>query len=389
MTSAMITELQHTLGHLDCPACEGARRAMMYGAALGELSFPSAATQWLRTRRSISDNTRKGYEEHIGLLSTFFGKMRLNEIHIGHLRSYQQMRQDNIRVSRRHQAGKRQVAALESDGASRINHEISCLGQVLKIAGLWEELKKFYEPLPLPKGSPGIALTTEEEKHLFQVARSRPRWMLAYCCALISRNTTAGPGEIRHLRLCDVDLDSQAGSFLHVEEGVKNEFRKRPIPLNSDAAKAVRWLLERAAGMGAREPLHYLLPHRAHHLGAAPDPTKPMGSWKKAHYAMCEEAAKKFPRLASLRLYDYRHTAMTDLLEDPAVSYTTIEHMAGHRINSNTKRKYDHLRNSALRVAANVLNRSHVPAEEVELERKPSRRENVQTFAARTRSYSS
>jgi integrase len=191
------------------------------------------------------------------------------------------------------------------------------------------------------------------------VARSQPRWFIAYCCGLISRNTTAGPGEIRHLRLGDLEIDSPNGSFLHIEEGVKNAFRKRPVPLNGDARWAVLQLLERAKGLGAREPQHYLLPHRAKRVGMQPDPDRPMGSWKKAHYAMCREAAKKFPRLARLRLYDYRHTAATDLLEDPAVSFTTIEHMMGHRIASHTKRKYDHLRNSALRTAADALNRGH------------------------------
>jgi integrase len=215
-----------------------------------------------------------------------------------------------------------------------------------------------YEPLPLPQ-SIGMALSCEEEDHLFAVARSRPRWLVAYCCGLISRNTTAGPGEIRHLRLGDIDIDTASGSFLHIEEGTKNSFRKRPVPLNADARWAVLQLVERAGGLGACEPQHCLLPHRARRRGALPDLQRPMGSWKTAHRNMCREAAKKFPRLAHLRFYDYRHTAATDLLEDPAVSYTTIEHIMGHRISSHTKRRYDHLRNSALRDAVEVLNRGH------------------------------
>lgn len=82
--------------------------------------------------------------------------------------------------------------------------------------------------------------------------------------------------------------------------------------------------LERAEKLGALLPEHYLLPHRAHRKGAEPDPTRPMGSWKKAHYSMCREAAKKFPRLSRMRLYDYRHTAATDMLEDSRLSYATL-----------------------------------------------------------------
>jgi len=32
-----------------------------------------------------------------------------------------------------------------------------------------------------------------------------------------------------------------------------------------------------------------------------------MGSWKKAWYALRAEAAKKYPRLATVRMYDLRH----------------------------------------------------------------------------------
>ncbi|ABF42150.1 phage integrase [Candidatus Koribacter versatilis Ellin345] len=383
------TDIQHTLGHIECPACEGTKNQIMMGQYLGEQFFPEAAAVWLRNRKSISESTKKDYRDHIDHLSTFFGQMRLKDVHIGHVHTYQRSRQEAIRSSKRHLATRHGDRRLNTDGASRINHELSCLGQVLRMAGLWEELRKFYEPLPLPKDSAGMALAEEEERYLFEVAKSRPRWMVAYCCALISRNTTAGPGEIRHLRLGDIELDTPAGNFLRIEEGVKNEFRKRPVPLNNDALKAVRFLLDRATQrLGAWRPEHFLLPHRAHEKGSQPDPTRPMGSWKKAHYAMCEEAGKKFPRLAHLRLYDYRHTAVTDLLEDPAVSFTTIEHMAGHRLNSNTKRKYDHLRNSALRVAADVLNRNHAGVtSEIEPPRPRPRGVRVQALAVQANEF--
>lgn len=359
---------QHTLGHLLCPACEKEKRALMFGESFASQLFPEAAALWLRGRKQISDNTRTYYRQYIASLETFFAKMQLRDIHVGHLSTYQRTRQESIRASKRHLAGLKKLGLpgdhhLESDGASLINHELSCLGQILHLAGLWDDVKKFYEPLPLPKESAAIALTYEEERHLFEVARGNKRWQVAYYCALLSRNTTAGPGEIRHLRIGDIELGGEHGSFVHIVEGVKNEFRKRPIPLNGDAERAIVWMLERAERLGAVQPHHYLLPHRAQHLGGVADPARPMGSWKRAHWAMCAEAAKKFPRIARMRLYDYRHTAATDLMEDPAISYTTIEHMMGHRISSQTKRKYDHLRNSALRLAADALNRRHTGAE--------------------------
>jgi hypothetical protein len=52
-----------------------------------------------------------------------------------------------------------------------------------------------------------------------------------------------------------------------------------------------------------------------------------------------------------MRKYDWRHTGMTVMLEDAATSYSTIEKLAGHRINSRTKQVYDHVRDGSLRAA--------------------------------------
>ncbi len=306
---------QHTLGHIDCPACDAEKRSIMYGESFAARKFSEAAQLWLNERRNISPRSRADYAIYIAQLDKFFGHMSLREIHIGHVSTYQQMRQKEIRKSKRHKSCLGAETEQPWDGASAINHETSCLGQILRKGGLWEGIKKYYEPLPLPKESIAIALSVDEEKHLFAIARTKTKWMLAYCCWMISRNTTAGPGEIRHLRIGDIELDTAQGSFLHITEGVKNQFRKRPVPLNADARHAVEWLLDRAAKLGATQP---------HLRGAPADPMRPMGSWKTAHWAIRKEAAKKFPRLARLRIYDFRHTAATDLLEDPSISFTTI-----------------------------------------------------------------
>lgn len=130
-----------------------------------------------------------------------------------------------IRPLGHHEARLDPDAALrESEGAWRIHHESSCLGQVMARAGLWADIKRFYEPLRLPK-TEGIALSRAEEEHLFAPARIKTKWFVAYYCGLISRNTTAGPSEIRHLRLGDIVPD---GSYIQIELGVKNVLRKRP-----------------------------------------------------------------------------------------------------------------------------------------------------------------
>jgi hypothetical protein len=80
-------------------------------------------------------------------------------------------------------------------------------------------------------------------------------------------NTTAGPGEIRKLRLKDIDTNDWV---LTVREGAKNDDRVRHIPLNDEAQWAMTELLKTAKRKGAYLPEHYLLPHRGTGLAIRP-----------------------------------------------------------------------------------------------------------------------
>jgi integrase len=338
----------------------------------GELTFTEAAALWLGSRQNkLSPVTVGHYSAYMKSLGTFFGEMRLCDIHIGNINEYQRLRQEEIRTSPQHKHSKRGRPADNTDGASRINHEFSALAQIMKRGGLWDAIAKFYEPLPLPHEGPGIALTPEEEAHVFEVASSNKRWFLAYCADLLSNATATGPGEIRFLRLRDIHLDLPA---FDVHERVKNGFRVRRVPCNDDAVWALQQLVDRALRLGAHLPEHFLLPHRAHAKGARPDPTRPMGSWKKAHYAIRKEAAKKFPRLATLRRYDFRHNATTKMLENPEISERTIEEFIGHRLGSKTKEKYSHIRMEARRHAAASLDSGHSLRQREPNSKRPVRR---------------
>lgn len=323
---------QHTLDHLDCPACEESRRAAMLGGVHSQVPFADAAELWLGERHKLSEGARDCYRQYFRPLKAFFGKLPLSGIHIGHVREYQNLRQAEIR--RFHELDPSEYR--DSDGGSRINHELSALAQILRPIGLWREIHKFYRALPLPPDGVGMALSEEEEAYFFEVARSRSRWMVAYCCDLVSCNTTAGPKETRYLRLKNIRLDLPE-PVIFVTEGTKNKRERiRPLPLNRDAVWALRYLVDRykqkmhQAGI-VPSGEHFVLFHRAHVAGAKPDPTRPMGSWKKAHYAMRAKVAERYPRLKHFRRYDFRHTAATKMLDDPRVSYSTIEKIMGHR----------------------------------------------------------
>src|SRR5205814_8508205 len=109
-------------------------------------------------------------------------------------------------------------------------------------------------------------------------------WRLVgtYCAFVISINTTAGPGEIRHLRFQDIDVEKR---IMRVQpEGAKNVHRIRPIPLSDAALEAVQYLWNRAQKLGSNEPAHYLLPYRVR--TGVYDPTKPCKGWRTAHDAL-------------------------------------------------------------------------------------------------------
>jgi integrase len=233
-----------------------------------------------------------------------------------------------------------------------MNHEINCLAQILRTVGLWAPLAKVYKQLKVPKSGPGIAMLPEEEQYLFELAMNGSQsWKVAYCTSLITNHTTAGPGEIRNLRLKDVDLRNRV---LHIRQGAKNEFRVRDIPLNDEAFCAVSELHARAVKLGAIDPDHYLLPGRAMRQGEV-TVTKPVIGWRKAWYSLRSEVAKKYPRLAKLRVYDLRHSAITKMLENPRISEEVIEDLAGHSISSKMKKRYSHIRMDAKRKAVQAI----------------------------------
>lgn len=296
------------------------------------MSFGQAFDLWIASRVSLSAASVADYRKNFKRMQSFFAPLSLGDISIEHINQYRAERQ-------------------KASGPNRINKELNMLQQIMTKAGLWEPLGRWYERLPQPKSEVGIALSPEEEAHLFLVASQKPRWRVAYLASLLSRNTSAGPGEIRMLTLGNIDTEKF--SWIYIAAGLKNRFRRRKIDCNEDARWALRQLYERAQKRGAESPSHYLLPARG------PDPAKPQLEWHKAWHSLRKQAAKKFPRLAKVRLYDMRHTIGTRLLENPFIPYNVIEAVLGHRVDSETKRVYDHLRYGAIAEAVAKVGSGH------------------------------
>jgi integrase len=316
----------HTPHHIDCPACRLYLVRTVEPAAMGSMRFCQASALWLEEHKGrIAAKTCIDYRYYIATLVRFFGELQLDQIHVGHIAAY---------------TAERSATA----GSSCINHEINTLKQILELAGLWSEIKKFYHPLRLPR-TVGQALEPADEERLFAVASTSPRWKIAYWCSILSATTTAGPAEISHLHLDDIELGERLGSpfgTLRIRDGLKNGHRERILPLNASSQWAVGQILKRYFKLCKKlriepDPGHYILPGRERHRPF--DPVRPIGSWKKAWGALRQAAD-----LPSLRMYDLRHHAITKLMEDPQISEQTVEEMAGHALSSRMKKRYSHIR---------------------------------------------
>lgn len=301
-------------------------------AALTSLLFPKAGEQWLESRRPyLSAKTHHEYKLNINTLSAFFGELKLQEIDADLVRAFQRARKLKV-------------------GASAINHECGVLMQMRKRIGLPIE---DYQPLGLPREKAGRALSDAERDRLLRVAGTNPNWEAAYCFALVSANTGAGPKEAASLRLKDIDWEREQITI--PPHGAKNITRARPIPLNSEAMKGIKLAVARAKRLGSIDPDHHLFPFRRNREGLGNnvyDPARHQTSFRSAWKKLTQAAL-----LGGLFMYDLRRNFATDLLENPEVSDETVEELLGHTPGSRTKKRYSHIRVEARRRAVESLSR--------------------------------
>jgi len=275
-------------------------------------------------------------------LNSYFRDLRLNAIHIGHFREYQKIN-----------------GALTEDGRPRfvpssINHDLNTLAQILAQAGLWEAIKPFYKPLPLPRWVPPRVLTEEEEDRFFEIAANNPAFSMAYWISSLTNNTSASGSELRNLQLKHVALDSNPPLLYVPSEAVKNEYRARVIPLNERGEIQAQRILERAYSLGCTRPEHYLFPFRLTH--GRYDPTRPASpwfiykQWNKLVDAAIEQGAIDF----RIRPHDLRHQIITKMLEAGAPEQTVMS-IAGH-VSRQMLEHYSHQRIDAKAKVLNMLN---------------------------------
>lgn len=297
-------------------------------AELSKDRFPEAAGKYLSARQMyLKPRTFYGYEQHVKHLSVFFGSMRIADIHVGHLQEYQRQRAHNENKQWPKKAH-----------ASIINHELSTLQQILKRADQWTKIEKYYEPLKTPPPSTPKVMSDQEEMMLFDIASQNPDWSIAYWACSITCNTGASGTELRHIRLQDINLDARIPFFIIRPETAKNDFRGRPVVLNSTAEKQIRRCLERAASLGSHLPEHYLFPKRVRGTSQWNPELPTSASWLRRSFEALREAAG----IPWLTPHCFRHQHITLRIE----SGEPIESVAkdvGHSSASMT-RYYTHIR---------------------------------------------
>jgi integrase len=282
-------------------------------AALIDLPFSCAFDAWLdQHSRYIKPNTIRSYVCCRKPLLSFFGEMITGEIRLDHIRRYQD--------ERRTATGS--LSGFRTAGNTKVNFELSTLQQILKEVGTWKIVGERYKPLRQPKSRAGHSLSVEEERHLREIAFSKPKWRLAAHCMTVMLSTTMGFGELRYVRRRDVDMEHRC---VVVRDGAKNEHRDRTIPLNTAAYESMSWLIERWTKLGGRRDSEFILPHRPRTENGPWFFDEPMTAIRSAFKNIRKEAG-----LPHFRVYDCRVQAITKLLSNPAVSPQVSKEIAGH-----------------------------------------------------------
>ena len=354
---------EHTIGHIDCPACEGLRD--MHSAAISaNLSFFEASDLYLRLRtldnlpvnsraHFVGSRTVQDYEQYTRSLNLFFAALPLKDIHAGHLRAYQHARLHGAEPFIRRRRPHEEPGPCPA-GPVKINHELTYLKMVMTRAGAWTpEHQKDYEPFVIDEPDVQRALTPDEQTAWIEVSRLKKRWELVHHYSLLAFGTCINPKELYTAKLGNLNMFHQV--FTISARSAKNRHRVRTIPLvNPDVLWAAERLIERAKACGAGDPQHYLFPFRA---GNGPwDPAKPMtdSGMKKCWIEVREATGLKW-----FRPYDTRHTAITRLAE-AGTAVDTIMSMAGH-VSERMRRHYTQISDQAKVRALQVAQRQAIP----------------------------
>jgi len=301
--------------------------------------FPIAADGWLESKTGLTPLGRAYYRQYIGKLKKHFGGRLVSDITADDIAALQRKRQ------------------AEGLSGRQINCEIATLRAILKKHKLWagiaEDVTWLHE-----REDAGRALSPDDEARLLDAIAESTSPAL-YPFFVLSLDAGLRPSETRALRRRDLSLVWRDGAIAQGEVIVSRSKTRagigRVVPLTRRVCAALTLWFSRFPDAGQDS---YLFPF--HHVGFAGNWRRPhlwgidlnrsMGtySYKRAYKTACAKAGVDY------RLYDARHTFVTRLAENPAVSEETIRQLAGH-VSPRMLARYAHIRAQARRDAIATL----------------------------------
>jgi integrase len=297
--------------------------------------FAAAAKTWLAKKTNLTALGTRYYRQYIKKLSSSFGNRLISDISAEDVADLQ--------------------AARKAEGLSgrQINAEIGTLRAILRYYGRWPYISGRVTMLP-QRSDVGCALSRDEEERVLTAIRESRS---ASLCPFFILSLDAGlrPSETRSLRLSNLLLKWRNGSITEGEIIVgrsKTEAGSgRVVPLTRRACAVLTPWLARFRGAA---PDSFVFPfHRvaiagnrrlSHLYDIQLDRPMSESSYRTAFDTARRRAGVRF------RFYDARHTFVTRLAENPAISEETIRQLAGH-VNPRMLSRYAHIRAQARREA--------------------------------------
>jgi integrase len=306
--------------------------------------FKVAAEQWLATKKNLSRFSDLHYKQYKESLTACFGSRLVCDIDLEDIAALQDKRRE------------------EGKGNRAINAEIGALRQILKHYGLWSSLAGRVRFLREPHDT-GRAISHEDETRLLESAgRSRSPALLPRL--VLALDTGIRANEMRQLRHRDLKLVWRDGTiergWLTVSKSKTEGGTGRTIPLSGRVCAVLTLWQSRFPNAG---PDAYLFPR--HKVGFATkkgqpearecylyeiDLNRPAAEWKSSWQAALQAAKLHY------RWHDLRHTFVSRVAENPAVSEQTIMSLAGH-VSKSMLARYSHIRTAAKEAAIATLER--------------------------------
>jgi integrase len=307
--------------------------------------FNAAAKEWLAEKDGLAAKSKKGYKERLVPVNATFGKCLITDVNLTAVVQY------------------RSARLKEGVSNRTVNYEVACIRGVLKRYGLWspigERIKKLRE-----NHDAGRAISPEDEAKILEACRASvsPSLLPLF---IFARDTGLRAAEIKALRRCDLRLQWKDGVIVAGEVIVPKSKTKagtgRAVPFSPDVCSTLTMWLSRFAGAG---PTAYVFPrHEVQMLKRGKGSViknavlnEPVQSWAHAWRTAMKAAGLTY------RFHDTRHSLITRLAENPAVSEGTIRAIAGH-VSKQMLERYSHIRTQAKQDAIAALHSGRISSE--------------------------